>query len=132
MTYSAGMSEPGGVPSIRESGFAAEVATAVPLVLTLRGNADASIETALRELVERLHAVAVAQHARAVRVDLTQLEFMNAASLNTLVEWLMLIDDLPADHRYVLRFALDPELPWQRRSLQTLSYFASHLVEVES
>ena len=133
MTYSSGMSELGGVPSIRESGFAAEVTSEQTLVLVvMRGNADAMIETALRELVQQLHRAATTQRARVVHIDFTQLEFMNAASLNTFVEWLTLIDDLPAGDRYVLRFTLNPKLLWQQRSLRTLTAFASHLVEVAS
>ncbi|HVK85798.1 MAG TPA: hypothetical protein VM513_16880 [Kofleriaceae bacterium] len=125
------MSEWGGVPAVRESGFAAEVTSVEPLVLVMRGNADATVETALGELVEQLHRLAAAQHARVVRVDLSQVEFMNASSLNAFTLWLTLIEELPAADRYVLRFTLDPKRLWQHRSLRTLSCFASELVEVE-
>jgi hypothetical protein len=43
-----------------------------------------------------------------------------------------MINDLPPEQRYQLRFAPNPAIPWQRRSLRTLSCFATDLVVVET
>ncbi|MDX2092969.1 MAG: hypothetical protein SFX73_34310 [Kofleriaceae bacterium] len=121
----------GGVPPIHERGFAAEVSLADPVALTLRGNADSSTSDALANLVHHLHRCVVEQRARAVLVDITQLEFMNAASLSVLVGWLLLVGELPVEARYVLRFRANSKLLWQERSLHTLASVASQLVERE-
>ena len=125
------MGDLGGVPPIHEGGFAAEVNLAEPVALTLRGNADSSTSNALATLVHRLHRCVVERRTRAVLVDIRQLEFMNASSFNVFVDWLTLVGELPVDGRYVLRFRANAKLPWQERSLHTLSCFASQLVELE-
>lgn len=126
------MGEPGGVPPIHESGFAAEVTLAEPVALTLRGNADSSNSHGLVTLVHRLHRWVVERRTtRTVVVDIRQLEFMNASSFNVFVDWLTLVAELPVDGRYVLRFRANAKLLWQERSLHTLACFASQLVELE-
>jgi hypothetical protein len=47
-----------------------------------------------------------------------------------LVAWLGRVNELALDQRYELRFATNPAIPWQRRSLHTLSCFATDLVVV--
>ena len=123
----------GDVPSIQEPDFAAVVSRppGEPAELRLTGIADSSSAPALDELVAQLHGVLVAEGARAVVVDLRALEFMSALAFNALVGWLGKVNELAAEQRYQIRFRCHPELPWQRRSLKTLSCFATDLVTLE-
>ena len=97
----------------------------------MRGTADNGALDALRALVQRLHDDAVARHVSDVVVDIRAVEFMNAACFNVLVWWLGLIEELAADRRYRLRFEASAMITWQRRSLHTLSCFATDLVSVD-
>jgi hypothetical protein len=113
--------------AIRELDFEA---TATPTARELRmaGNADARVVEPLNALVSELHAELRAAHARHVTVDLRRLEFMNASCFNILVNWLHLVIELAPEERYELRFTTNQAIPWQRRSLRTLSCFATDLV----
>jgi hypothetical protein len=111
--------------------FAAAGALAPP-GLSLSGNADGTIVQQLRELVAELHRSLVEASARRVRVDLRGLEFMSASCFNVFVSWLTLILELAPGDRYQLVFAPNATIPWQRRSLHTLSCFATDLVTIES
>jgi hypothetical protein len=55
---------------------------------------------------------------------------MAASCFNVFVMWVGLINELPPDQRYALRFTINPAVPWQRRSLTTLSCFATDIVSV--
>ncbi|HEY5923202.1 MAG TPA: hypothetical protein VIV11_16095 [Kofleriaceae bacterium] len=115
--------------AIRDVDFEA-IASIEPPTLRLRGNADASIVARLRVLIDKLHHQLVAGRAREVAVDIRALEFMNATCFNVLINWLALINDLGPDDRYHLRFAISSGTHWQRRTLHTLSCFATDLVVV--
>jgi hypothetical protein len=119
------------VPGISEPGFAAEVRSDDPTTLALRGTADNAASGTLGALIGRLHDQLVAHAAREVVVDMVQLEFMNASAFNALVSWLGLVQELPPERRYQLRFRSSDKILWQKRSLRTLSCFATDLIEIE-
>ena len=125
------MSAPSGVPPIRVPGFAAEVRFAAEVELVLRGSADIDTALPLSTLVHQLHAELVSSTVRIVLIDISQLDFMSAASFNVLVSWVGLIQDLDPAQRYHLRFRSSSKILWQRRSLKTLSCFATDLIKIE-
>ena len=114
--------------AIRELDFEA---SAEVTGLELCGSADARIVPELDALLAELHAELLAAHATEIAIDIRKLEFMNATCFNVLVNWLALVNDLPPERRYRLRFATNAAIPWQRRSLHTLSCFATDLVVIE-
>lgn len=116
---------------ISEPGFAAEVRFGEVALLELRGNADIAASGSLGSLLARLHGELVARGAREVLVDMAGLEFMNASAFNAFVTWLGLVQDLPPERRYQMRFRSSDKILWQRRSLRTLSCFATDLIEIE-
>jgi hypothetical protein len=114
--------------TIRELDFQAAAAFDGAPQLELSGNADGRIEAALFALVNAFHEDACSASARHVVVDIRRLEFMNASCFNVFVSWLALVNELAPERRYELRFTTNPKMPWQRRSLRTLSCFATDLV----
>jgi hypothetical protein len=113
--------------SITELDFEARAAID-ELSLRLAGNADARFGNSLRALVTVFHSQLCTVRARQVAIDIRDLEFMNASCFNVLVSWVALINELEPEQRYELRFATNHAMPWQRRSLRTLSCFATDLV----
>jgi hypothetical protein len=99
--------------------------------LKLIGSADTAIVGQLAALIEELHGQLVTSGAREIVVDIRGLEFMNASCFNVLVNWLSLIHDLEPEQRYHLHFSTNLSMPWQKRSLNTLSCFATDLVVLE-
>jgi hypothetical protein len=118
--------------AFKDGDFAAEARLDAVSQLRLTGNADGSIVTPLTNLVHDLHDQILAAHATELAIDIRSLEFMNATCFNVLVAWVSLINELPPEQRYLLRFSTNPAIPWQRRSLRTLSCFATDLVVVET
>ena len=126
------MNQVGVVQPIQQANFAAEVSLGEPAELRLAGSADAGATSDLLALVTQLHEAVAAAGTTEVVVDLRMLEFMSAASFNALVSWLGLVNDLPPEKRYRIRFRSAATILWQRRSLRTLSCFATDVVAIES
>lgn len=118
--------------AIRDGDFEATASLDTSSHLRLTGNAEGSIVTQLTNFVHDVHEKLVQLRAPELAIDIRALEFMNATCFNVLVAWINLIHDLPPELRYKLRFATNPAIPWQRRSLRTLSCFATDLVLVET
>ena len=119
------------VHGISEPGFAAEIRSGDPLTLELRGSADIAASSTLGALLAGLHTELVASAAQEVIVDMVQLEFMSASAFNALVSWLGLVQELSPERRYHMRFRSSDKILWQKRSLRTLSCFATDLIEIE-
>jgi len=113
--------------AIRGLDFEAE-ATVDPAVFALAGSADARSVGDLTTLIDSLHTELLAASVRQVVVDLRRLEFMNASCFNVIVAWIGTVNELAPNQRYKLQFTTNPAIPWQRRSLRTLSCFATDLV----
>ena len=102
--------------------------------LALRGNADGRVASKLEQLIHEIHdrgAAALPAEAT-IALDLGDLEFMAASCFNVFVVWVGLINELPPERRYGLKFTINPAVPWQRRSLTTLTCFATDIVTVSS
>lgn len=100
--------------------------------LRLTGNADMAAIDPLTAMLEKLHPEALRLAAKEVVVDFRQLEFMNSSCLKACVTWIATLQETPAAQQYKIRFLSNPELRWQRRSLHSLSCFASDLISVEA
>jgi hypothetical protein len=118
--------------AFKDGDFVAEARLDAVSQLRLTGNADGSIVTPLTNLVHDVHDKMLETHAGELAIDIRSLEFMNATCFNVLVAWVSMINELPPEQRYQLRFATNPAIPWQRRSLRTLSCFATDLVVVDA
>ena len=116
--------------AIRDLDFEAAAQVEPGANVRLSGNADSAIVAQLTKLITDLHDALVEAQRERVTVDIRTLEFMSASCFNVLVSWLGLIQDQPPGRRYQLTFAINDAIPWQRRSLRTLSCFATDLVEV--
>jgi hypothetical protein len=113
--------------AIRELDFEARFDPARP-AFAMSGNADASVAQQLQQLIHAIHEQC---GPRGVNVDVRNLEFMAASCFNTFVVWIGLINELPIERRYQLRFTINTAVPWQRRSLATLTCFATDIVKME-
>jgi hypothetical protein len=111
---------------------AAAAADAGVMRLTLEGTADAPAESALNELLGRLHGESQRAGVREVTVNLRALEFMNSSCFKSFITWIVAVRRLPEQQHYRIRFLSNAALHWQKRSLHAISYFGGDLVSVES
>lgn len=110
--------------------FSAHVEHVGPtLRVTLRGDASGEALAPLDELIERVHSTVVSDDIAEAAIDIRELEFMSMVCFKSLLTWVTRIQE--ESKQYHLRFISNPNIPWQRRSLKSLSCFAADLVEVE-
>jgi hypothetical protein len=102
------------------------------LNVNFKGTADLRVGASLQQLLQGLHDKALEIGVKEVTVDFCALEFMNSSCFKSFVTWLSLVQDLPDDRQYHIRFHSKPDILWQRRSLHALKCFADDLVSVES
>jgi hypothetical protein len=103
------------------------------LVLVLLGTADTlDVMEALSAFIGTVHVEALRVQAQTVIVDLKGVEFMASNNFKVFVNWLASLNELKEDERFRIRFILDPQRHWQRRSVHALAAFGGALVEVQS
>ncbi len=101
------------------------------IVVVLDGTADQFTTDRMADFFTQVHDNAVSAHLPEVILDMRRLEFMNSSSFKVLVTWVSNIHDLEPEQRYRIRVQSNASIPWQKRSLQSLTYFAVDLVSVE-
>jgi hypothetical protein len=99
--------------------------------LRLAGNADMDVATSLNNYLKQLHADACGTGVREVVLDFSRLYFMNSSCFKCFVTWMSQIKKLEPAVRYMVRFQSNPQLHWQRRSLEALRAFAPDDVIIE-
>jgi hypothetical protein len=102
------------------------------LEVRLSGVAEMAIRDRLTRYLASLHEQAGAAGASQVVMDLSKLEFMNAACLRSFVSWIQRLLELPRGEQYDICFRSDGQVPWQRRSMNALRCFATDLITVET
>jgi anti-anti-sigma factor len=100
--------------------------------LELTGNADTQATEPLNDLLSKLHDEVVRVGIKSVVVDMRALEFMNSSCLKAFVTWVSILQDSAASQQYKVTLRSNPELRWQRRSLNALARIATALVTVEA
>jgi hypothetical protein len=100
------------------------------LVLRFSGSGDMTAISALSQYLKQVHEEALRLSVSEVSCDLQQLVFMNSSCFKSFVVWIDTVKN--ADHGYRIRFLTDPNLHWQRRSLEALRRLAANLVTIET
>jgi hypothetical protein len=121
------------LPVIKQGFSLVPVDEAAPDQLTVRfaGNADMETTPVLEAYLKELHEAALAGRIRMVIFDLAELDFMNSSSFKCFVSWVSVVVKLEPPERYEVRFLSNPELQWQRRSLEALARFAPDVVSID-
>jgi len=99
------------------------------LTVTFSGTGDVAAIEALSTYLKQLHAEAERLSLTEVTCDFRKLSFMNSSCFKAFVVW---IDTVKNSARaYRIRFLTDPDMHWQRRSLEALRRLATTVVSVE-
>lgn len=93
------------------------------------GTADMDAGTVLSTFLKQLSEAAHRVSAQDVQFDFSELEFMNSSCFKSFVTFIDAAKTSSAP--YKIRFLTDPNLRWQRRSLEALRRLALGLVTVE-
>jgi len=99
------------------------------LRINFSGTGDMSAIEELNGYLKRVHVEAQRLGVTEVACDLRQLSFMNSSCFKAFVTW---IDAVKTDTRqYRIVLLANPDLHWQRRSLEALRRLATGIVTVE-
>jgi hypothetical protein len=93
-----------------------------------RGNADMGSHAAFRDFIAALHTEVVRVGITLLELDLTELYFMNSSCLSIVAGLISTVAGSPPPARFHILLRTNPNLRWQKRSVQALCGFASDLV----
>jgi hypothetical protein len=93
------------------------------------GSGDMDAIELLAGYLKQVHEAALRLAIEEVRCDFRKLGFMNSSCFKSFVVWIDTVKNAPA--AYKISFLTDPNLHWQRRSLEALRRLAMSIVSIE-
>ena len=99
------------------------------LTVSFNGTGDVAAIELLSSYLQRVHAEAERLSLSEVTCNFRKLLFMNSSCFKAFVVWIDTVKN--ATRSYRIRFLTDPEMHWQRRSLEALRRLATNVVIVE-
>ena len=88
------------------------------LSVAFSGSGDMKAIALLADYLTRVHEEALRHAVSEVRCDFRKLVFMNSSCFKSFVVWIDTLKSAP--DAYKIAFLTDPNLHWQRRSLEAL------------
>jgi anti-anti-sigma factor len=101
------------------------------IVVSVSGNADMVVLEPLKAFLEAVDSEAKRLATSEVVFELADLFFMNSSCLSVLMRMVNGVSTAEAGRRYKLRFRVNPNLRWQKRSLRALSAVAQDVVLID-
>lgn len=118
------------LPTVDTAGFACTPHFADgKLSVTFSGTGDVAAIEILGSYLKRVHGEAERLSLAEVTCDFRKLSFMNSSCFKAFVVWIDTVKNAPSGYR--IRFLTDPDMHWQRRSLEALRRLATSVVSVE-
>lgn len=99
------------------------------LTVSFNGTGDVAAIELLSSYLKRVHEEAERLAVSEVTCDFRKLSFMNSSCFKAFVVWIDTVKN--ASRCYRIRFLTDPDMHWQRRSLEALRRLATNVVSVE-
>lgn len=100
------------------------------LEIGFAGTGDGAAIELLADYLKRVHAEVERLALGEVRCDFRKLLFMNSSCFKAFVVWIDTVKN--AARPYRIRFMTDPEMHWQKRSLEALRRLATNVVTLEA
>ena len=100
------------------------------LAIEFTGSGDMNAMVPLSDYLKQVHDAAILQGLLEVSCDFRKLTFMNSSCFKAFVVWIDSVKNLAAP--YKIRFLTDPNIHWQRRSLEALRRLAIQIVTLET
>jgi hypothetical protein len=100
------------------------------LSIAFSGSGDLNAIELLAGYLIRVHEEALRLAVREVRCDFRKLGFMNSSCFKSFVVWIDTVKNAPTG--YKISFLTDPNIHWQRRSLEALRRLATNIVSIET
>ena len=85
----------------------------------------------LEPYILELHNKLVDEGIKRITLDLTRLAFLNSSGIREIVNWILLVNSLPAEKRYAVHIKYSAKYLWQESSTSTFVYLNPDLVSKE-
>ena len=120
-----------GVTEIKEPTFSTRSElTASSIVVRMIGNADSTVHDRFKLFLDELSMTAAKLRVAEAVFDLEELYFMSSSCMALLLRMVNGIQERPSD-KYAIRFRSNPNLRWQRRSLNSMRMYAPNIDVIE-
>ncbi len=80
---------------------------------------------------KEVHQNILENNMKGVKVDITNLTFLNSSGIKEFVDWVIKLEDLSDDQRYKITFLCNPDLIWQESSISTIELLNSDYISKE-
>jgi hypothetical protein len=70
--------------------------------------------------LEIVHNMALGENLPLVRVDVTELAFLNSSGIKEFLSWILRRNRIPPEKKYKINFLFDPSVSWQPVTLPRL------------
>jgi hypothetical protein len=81
--------------------------------------------------LKALHQAAVDDRLSELRLDITELTFVNSSAIRLFADWTTWLKNLPAAQRYRLTFLTSRKLTWQKSCFSALLVIAKDVLVVQ-
>lgn len=85
----------------------------------------------LDPLFDKIHQGCLSKGITQVKLDFTQLTFLNSSGIKSIAKWIMKLVDLPEGKKYTIAIVHNKDITWQVTSLPTLTFLVPGAVKVE-
>jgi len=117
------------VKPIEESGV---VLKAEGETVTISGNIEIQEPGRIMSpFFKAVHEGILSNNIKAVRVDITKLDYLNSSGIKEIVDWVMKLDELPENKKYQIKFICNPNALWQETSISTIEFLNTDFIAKE-
>lgn len=117
------------IASVHEAGVKLEVKGNI---LYISGNIISETPGVfMAPFLRSLHENIVKNGLKTITLNVTELTFLNSSGIRELVDWILLLEELPAEKQYSINIIYNSRHLWQESSVSTLVYLNPNLVTKE-
>ncbi|MCK4795825.1 MAG: SiaC family regulatory phosphoprotein [Spirochaetes bacterium] len=100
--------------------------------VSFSGNIDSlEPEKFIGPFLNKIHNYIIEKKIKSICVDIIDLDFLNSSAIKQLVEWIMKLESLSNNEKYVIKFICNKDISWQEQSIMALTFLNTELVKIE-
>ena len=80
---------------------------------------------------DKIHQGVIKENMKMVNADFKNLNFLNSSGIKAIAKWIMKLNELSDDERYIIKIIHNKDITWQVTSLPTLTFLVPGGVKIE-
>jgi len=82
----------------------------------------------LEPFFNKIHEGVLKLELKSVIVDIRNLAFLNSSGIKEVVNWILKLEKLPDNKRYIIKFVYNPDIKWQETFVSSMINLNSNYV----